>query len=128
MPEVWEASEKQGLEEVLSMYKWLIASLQENSISLLSLESKEALAADSEVHIEELDEQMLLSEGQGAEIAKCLKNYEGASEVVAEVERAIEQVQKSLSAKRERKAEKDELESATKVATKTVTNDAVPKQ
>lgn len=80
----------------------------------------EALTADSETHMEDLDEQMLLSAGQGAEIAEVLEKYEGASELVVEVDRAIEQVQKSLLAQAELKSEKEELESATKTVTKDV--------
>lgn len=80
----------------------------------------EALTADSETHMEDLDEQMLLSAGQGTEVAKVLGEYEGAAELVVEVDRATEQVQKSLLAQAELKLEKEELESATKTVTKDV--------
>lgn len=121
--ELWEAGEEKEIEEVFTTYKRMVELLKETMDILLRSFRIEALTADSETPMEDLDEQLLLSVGQGANIKKFLGKYEGASELVVEVERAIEQVQKSLLAKAELKSEKEELETATKP----VTNDAEPK-
>ncbi|MCJ1250484.1 hypothetical protein MMC30_007712 [Trapelia coarctata] len=125
-PGAADASAKNKFEELLSVHRGLIEQLEASVNFLLRITPDDALAADSNIPMEDLDEQMLFSQGQGAEIAKHLTNYEGASELVVEVDRAIEQVQKSLLAKKELEAEKQELESAT--STKTVPNDVKPKQ
>jgi len=125
-PEAADAGEKERFEKLLSDQRQMIEQLEASMNSLLNIPSNEASAADSDISMEDTDEQLLLSPGQGAEIAKYLDHYEGASELVVEVDRAIEQVQKSLLAKMELKTEKEELESATKP--RRVTNDAQPKQ
>jgi hypothetical protein len=131
--EPWEADEEKETggqvtrHNVLRAYVYILlrpvpneALTADSETHMEDLDEQLLLSADSETHMEDLDEQMLLSAGRGAKIAKVLEKYEGASELVVEVDRAIEQVQKSLLAQAELKSEKEELESATTTVTKDV--------
>ena len=125
-PEAGDADEKKTFLERCSEQRRKIEQIEANINPLPVVASNEASAADSDIQMEDVDEQMLLSTGEGAKIVKFLAHYEGASELVLEVDRAIEQVQKKLLTEMELKAEKEELESATKM--KTVTGDAESKR
>ena len=65
------------------------------------------MSSDRDTEREQPSEQMLLSPGIGALIASTLH----AQELEVEIERAIQQIQKSISARHELEEEKEELES-----------------
>lgn len=92
----------------------LITRSEELSLTIKSLESDQQLSTQPNVNNENVEEKMVLFKGSGRYLADLLQVHE----LEIEVERAVEQVQKSLTANLELKEKGEGLAAATKEVSK----------
>ena len=101
-----------NIEEMRSHLDGIAQSLERSRCELVDHMTL-GTAADPEK--DDMDEMKLLSEDSGGVLVDWLEQYE-VRELKVEVDRAAEQIQKSLAASIELQSEKEELDSATKAS------------
>ena len=101
-----------NISQVRSDLDTVVRSLEQSRCLLTELTTPGILVEPKK---NDLDELMILSEDSGGVLVNLLEEYE-VHELKDEVDRAAEQVQKSLAARLKLKSEKEELNSATKAS------------